>query len=147
MSDDSKIATGLPNYSDSDRNDIFDFQMPDVPDPIEDNVAQFEDKDPVGFKFGFIGAGQGGGKLAEAFHKIGYARVGAVNTADQDLATVDVPKKFKFGEQQGAGKDRSIAKQAFLNQKEDVIDFFKDCLLYTSPSPRDATLSRMPSSA
>ena len=27
-----------------------------------------------------------------------------------------------------------------------VIDFI-DCLLYTSPSPRDATLSRMPSSA
>ena len=26
-------------------------------------------------------------------------------------------------------------------------DFSKDCLLYTSPSPRDATLSRMPSSA
>ena len=28
---------------------------------------------------------------------------------------------------------------------EDV--FFLSCLLYTSPSPRDATLSRMPSSA
>ena len=26
-------------------------------------------------------------------------------------------------------------------------DLFKVCLLYTSPSPRDATLSRMPSSA
>ena len=26
-------------------------------------------------------------------------------------------------------------------------DYLKDCLLYTSPSPRDATLSRMPSSA
>ena len=26
-------------------------------------------------------------------------------------------------------------------------DNIKDCLLYTSPSPRDATLSRMPSSA
>ena len=25
--------------------------------------------------------------------------------------------------------------------------YLKDCLLYTSPSPRDATLSRMPSSA
>ena len=25
--------------------------------------------------------------------------------------------------------------------------FFKDCLLYTSPSPRDRTRSRMPSSA
>ena len=28
-----------------------------------------------------------------------------------------------------------------------LCDFFKGCLLYTSPSPRDATLSRMPSSA
>ena len=26
-------------------------------------------------------------------------------------------------------------------------EWFRDCLLYTSPSPRDATLSRMPSSA
>ena len=28
-----------------------------------------------------------------------------------------------------------------------VFEFFITCLLYTSPSPRDATLSRMPSSA
>ena len=28
-----------------------------------------------------------------------------------------------------------------------VEDYEEDCLLYTSPSPRDATLSRMPSSA
>ena len=27
------------------------------------------------------------------------------------------------------------------------IDYLRSCLLYTSPSPRDATLSRMPSSA
>ena len=27
------------------------------------------------------------------------------------------------------------------------VGLLKDCLLYTSPSPRDATLSRMPSSA
>ena len=31
---------------------------------------------------------------------------------------------------------------------EDIVqDTFTTCLLYTSPSPRDATLSRMPSSA
>ena len=29
----------------------------------------------------------------------------------------------------------------------DEITRYTDCLLYTSPSPRDATLSRMPSSA
>ena len=28
-----------------------------------------------------------------------------------------------------------------------AVDLYKNCLLYTSPSPRDATLSRMPSSA
>ena len=28
-----------------------------------------------------------------------------------------------------------------------VVDLLTSCLLYTSPSPRDATLSRMPSSA
>ncbi len=30
---------------------------------------------------------------------------------------------------------------------KNVMDLTKSCLLYTSPSPRDATLSRMPSSA
>ena len=38
-----------------------------------------------------------------------------------------------------------------LNNHESTLEIalagFKDCLLYTSPSPRDATLSRMPSSA
>ena len=36
-----------------------------------------------------------------------------------------------------------------LKEKSDKIehDLLNDCLLYTSPSPRDATLSRMPSSA
>ena len=33
------------------------------------------------------------------------------------------------------------------NSLEVELDSRKDCLLYTSPSPRDATLSRMPSSA
>ena len=31
--------------------------------------------------------------------------------------------------------------------KEFIDELFRNCLLYTSPSPRDATLSRMPSSA
>ena len=36
-----------------------------------------------------------------------------------------------------------------LNEKrfEKILEQRMDCLLYTSPSPRDATLSRMPSSA
>ena len=34
------------------------------------------------------------------------------------------------------------------NDSEEIeVEQVQDCLLYTSPSPRDATLSRMPSSA
>ena len=34
-----------------------------------------------------------------------------------------------------------------VNVFKEVRNVLTDCLLYTSPSPRDATLSRMPSSA
>ena len=34
-----------------------------------------------------------------------------------------------------------------LCSPDTILKRFKSCLLYTSPSPRDATLSRMPSSA
>ena len=120
-------AIALNNYM-SSQNDVFDFQMPEAPEPVQETVQEFKDKDNVGFKFGFIGAGQGGGKIAEAFAQIGYARVGAINTADQDLDTVNVPKKFKFGKQQGAGKDRSVAKTAFSDQKEDIVDFIRQAV-------------------
>ena len=35
----------------------------------------------------------------------------------------------------------------YSNWDQVLVNRFLDCLLYTSPSPRDATLSRMPSSA
>ena len=56
-------------------------------------------------------------------------------------------------------KDRGVKKITFINPRNDDdedgrmpeypdgIDGGGSCLLYTSPSPRDATLSRMPSSA
>ena len=36
---------------------------------------------------------------------------------------------------------------SICDEKQLIATPFKTCLLYTSPSPRDATLSRMPSSA
>jgi len=44
-----------------------------------------------------------------------------------------------------AGKDRAGVEQVTADQDE--IDLFGNCLLYTSPSPRDRQKSRMPSSA
>ena len=42
-----------------------------------------------------------------------------------------------------------LRQEAFLKLKDKyfTLKHSKNCLLYTSPSPRDATLSRMPSSA
>ena len=48
--------------------------------------------------------------------------------------------------------DMAVTREVFkakMNIKEDYykVELPRNCLLYTSPSPRDATLSRMPSSA
>ena len=40
-----------------------------------------------------------------------------------------------------------LAEEFIKSVIKDLTEECKDCLLYTSPSPRDATLSRMPSSA
>ena len=40
-----------------------------------------------------------------------------------------------------------MEQRAKVMGKSQVASIAKNCLLYTSPSPRDATLSRMPSSA
>ena len=44
--------------------------------------------------------------------------------------------------QQPSIQDRNYYKRNYYKR-----NYYKSCLLYTSPSPRDATLSRMPSSA
>ena len=38
-------------------------------------------------------------------------------------------------------------KSGNVEDAKELAQLYSDCLLYTSPSPRDATLSRMPSSA
>ena len=50
-----------------------------------------------------------------------------------------------------AGRVQSVSVRLLVNKERERRAFKKasywGCLLYTSPSPRDATLSRMPSSA
>ena len=41
----------------------------------------------------------------------------------------------------------TIAKSTSAGKKVGIVDLTRGCLLYTSPSPRDRTRSRMPSSA
>ena len=51
---------------------------------------------------------------------------------------------------EGETAAQSMARSVELAQQAEKLGFTRmwyTCLLYTSPSPRDATLSRMPSSA
>ena len=59
-------------------------------------------------------------------------------TEDEDI----VKKKFNYNETYGPTPIFSIGGGLSMNPGG-----YSFCLLYTSPSPRDATLSRMPSSA
>ena len=78
-------------------------------------------------------------------------RVSTVGTKDGPaIGELDVSLKHVLDVQSLCDSDhlaRRLVSAAKAICRSDDIERLKDCLLYTSPSPRDATLSRMPSSA
>ena len=53
----------------------------------------------------------------------------------------------KYLDMRKPGKNRFVTQRREDDKVSILSGVFEGCLLYTSPSPRDATLSRMPSSA
>jgi cell division GTPase FtsZ len=84
----------------------------------------------------FVGAGQGGGKIAQAFWELGYRRVGAFNTTENDFAGL-APEMPKYSTHtSGAAKDMELARQAINGRDEDIWDLYQrawgsqfDCVL------------------
>lgn len=109
----------------NENTEDIDIVVPDIPMPEAQESSEIADTFSAGFKFAFVGAGQGGGRIAQTFHKIGYRRVCAVNSAEQDLATLNIPNKMCFGSSGGAGKHPDVARAAFKERKEDILDFMK----------------------
>jgi cell division GTPase FtsZ len=70
-------------------------------------------------QFGIVGIGQGGGRLAGVFHKLGYPTV-AVNTSPQDLEPLEVGAKVALGTD-GAGRDIEIGREAVERNKDAII--------------------------
>ena len=69
---------------------------------------------------------------------------------DNNYDFFDIFKDLGNDEQQHPNFKILKNSDAFLSAKEvlkEISYHYKDCLLYTSPSPRDGLLSRMPSSA
>jgi len=75
-----------------------------------------------GIKFGFIGCGQGGGKIADLFAQKGY-KVIAVNTSPVDLSALTmIPNEYRLsiGSRLGAGKDPRVGQEAIRDDAEKV---------------------------
>ena len=104
----------------------FDVNVPEIPMPEVVESKEISDDFQAGFKFAFVGSGQGGSRLAATFYKLGYKRVCCINTAEQDLTHIQMPtdRKFCFGTG-GAGKNPSVAKALMHERKEDVLDFMR----------------------
>ena len=114
----------ITEYNDEDLG--ADISLPDIPIPTaqDEEKKVVEDAVEVAFKFSFVGAGQGGSRIAETFSKLGYRKIAAINTAAQDLNTVKLDNKLCIGEG-GAGKDLALAEKYFNESREDVMDFLR----------------------
>ena len=84
-----------------------DLPLGDYEIPEEENLS-VKDESGGSVVYAFVGVGQGGGRLCEAFYQLGYKKVLAVNTAEHDLNTLTIPENQRvlmdIGEQ-GAGKN------------------------------------------
>ena len=72
--------------------------------------------------------------------------------AEKEEANLQLEEHFSSLQEEVEVKTKKLKKlfTKYQQAQQEAIDIkgeFQTCLLYTSPSPRDATLSRMPSSA
>lgn len=103
--------------------DLPDIQMPD-PDVFQKSEPEVEpDQKNTAIKFGFIGVGQAGGKIANEFYRLGYRRIIAVNTAKNDFLGLEIPIKrhLCLGDGSGAGKNPAKGSEAVTKQREDIL--------------------------
>ena len=109
---------------------------------VDGNVGGVEDGSQLmlaGSNFVVLGLG-GNAQLPQLFVQFLH-KLGDLGTNDTEVVLFQLLTLGRGGTEQGAaGEDQILTGLVILLLN-------KDCLLYTSPRPRDGLLSRMPSSA
>ena len=75
-------------------------------------------------RYAWLGGGQCGGRLVKAFNDLGYGKVLAVNTTNNDLDLLDLPDNQKYLMDigvNGAGKDMERGRDAINLCKQEVL--------------------------
>jgi len=124
------IPKASPVSTTAQDNDPTAFDLPEVDFGAKTTAHQYvveADLKPVAVKFGIIGSGQAGDRLADAFWRIGYRRVCAINTTDQDFLGMSLPKERQFvmGATMGAGKCPELGQQALEDNTEAVLNLMR----------------------
>jgi cell division GTPase FtsZ len=111
------------------------FDMVDLPDIDEGTLEEVavnleDDATKYAVRFGIIGTGQGGGRIASTFWGLGHRRVVLVNTTEADFvgqqASTKVLLPTRGGATAGAGKDPAVGREAIAENSEVVRDAIRD---------------------
>lgn len=107
-----------------------DLNLPEIPLEAEtvSSTDEIQDESLGASRYAFIGSGQGGGRLAEAFYNLGYRKTLCINTATQDLESLALPEEQKLliqAGEQGAGKDMRIGEEAAANAQTQIFELLK----------------------
>jgi cell division GTPase FtsZ len=127
--EEQQVTEEVDDDDDDDLDDVLD--MGDMAPPPAEVRKEIKDetKASVAFKWGFLGSGQGGGRLAQQFWQMGYRRVAAVNTAHSDIKPLKLPdsNKLQIGTGGGAGGDLAAGEAAAQENREEVFDLISNC--------------------
>jgi cell division GTPase FtsZ len=95
--------------------------------PAQAKTGPEPDQKDVAVKFGFIGAGQGGSRIADAFYQVGYRRVCAINTTAQDFLGLTLPVQSQkvLESPGGAGKDPDLGASILSKSSEDALSLMR----------------------
>lgn len=115
----SGSAVRIPDYEDDEYGYVA--PAPTGPKTVEDDFHGGESRSAI--RMAFVGAGQGGGRIAQSFYDLGYRRVCVCNTTNQDMESLTIPHKLEIGRNRGgAGKDPEEGKLAAKESYEDLMD-------------------------
>ena len=107
-----------------------DIEDIDIDEIEQSKMDLVEDESGGAIRYGIVGSGQGGGRMAKAFFDLGYRKTVAFNLAQSDLNHLGLPENHKhhlvYEGASGAGKNHAVSKKAFDDKSQEVFNKYKE---------------------
>ena len=107
-----------------------DIEDIDIDEIEQSKMDLIEDESGGALRYGIVGSGQGGGRMAKAFFDLGYRKTIAFNLAKSDLNHLGLPENHKhhlvYEGASGAGKNHAVSKKAFDDKSQEVFNKYKE---------------------